>query len=285
MVSMTVDGLLREVTAQLEQAGCDAPAFDARCLLEDIGGVGRGRVDIRSEAPLPAEAVQAVRRAAFRRAGGYPLQYLLGEWDFLTLTLRVGEGVLIPRPDTEVLCEEAANWLKRQEIQAPRALDLCAGSGCIGLGLCSLVPAARVTAVELSDAALPYLRENIARYPDFAVEAVQADVLRDAERFGEGYDLILSNPPYIPAAELPGLMAEVQHEPRMALDGGDGLVFYRVLARDWAGKLKPGGALMAEVGIGQADTVEALWRGAGLSGVHTVPDMNGVARVVAGMRK
>lgn len=285
MVSITVAALLREITAQLAQAGCDAPAFDARCLLEDIGGVGRGMVDAHAAQPLPPDAVQAVRRAADRRAAGYPLQYLLGEWDFLTLTLQVGEGVLIPRADTEVLCEHAAAWLQARALPAPRVLDLCAGSGCVGLGLCSLYPAARVTAVELSEAALPYLRRNAARYPDFAVEIVQADVLHDAARFSAGYDLILSNPPYIPAADIPALMAEVQHEPRMALDGGDGLVFYRALAQDWAPKLAPGGALMAEVGIDQAADVAELWRTAGLTAVHTVRDLNGVERVVAGERE
>ena len=134
MVSITVAALLREITAQLAQAGCDAPAFDARCLLEDIGGVGRGMVDARAAQPLPPDAVQAVRRAADRRAAGYPLQYLLGEWDFLTLTLQVGEGVLIPRADTEVLCEHAAAWLQARVLPVPRVLDLCAGSGCVGLG-------------------------------------------------------------------------------------------------------------------------------------------------------
>ena len=197
----------------------------------------------------------------------------------------MGEGVLIPRADTEVLCEHAAAWLQARVLPVPRVLDLCAGSGCVGLGLCSLYPAARVTAVELSEAALPYLRRNAAHYPDFAVEIVQADVLHDAARFSAGYDLILSNPPYIPAADIPALMAEVQHEPCMALDGGDGLVFYRALAQDWAPKLAPGGALMAEVGIDQAADVADLWRMAGLTTVHTVRDLNGVERVVAGERE
>lgn len=279
---MTVGSLLRDVTAQLERAGCDSPAFDARCLLEDVGKVGRGRVDARSAACLLPENEQAVRRAASRRAEGYPLQYLLGEWDFLSLTLRVGEGVLIPRPDTEVLCEEGAAWLKRREIVSPVVLDLCAGSGCVGLGLCSLVPDARVTAVELSERALPYLRENQARYPAFAVEVVHADVLRDAARFVGPYDLILSNPPYIPSSDFPSLMTEVQFEPRMALDGGDGLTFYRALAGEWAHKLRPGGALMAEIGVGQTADVVTLWKAAGLSDVRVIPDAAGVNRVVVG---
>ena len=281
---MTVGDMLRAITTQLEQAGCDSPAFDARCLLEDIGGVGRGRVDVRLTAPLSIGAEQALQQAADRRATGYPLQYLLGEWDFLSLSLRVGEGVLIPRSDTEVLCEEAAAWLKTQTMGTPRVLDLCAGSGCVGLGLCSLYPGAQVTAVELSEQALPYLRENVARYPQYAVEVVQADVLREADRFSHEYDMILSNPPYIPAVDIPGLMAEVQHEPRMALDGGDGLLFYRSLARDWSRKLRPGGVMMAEIGVGQAPAVSALWNEAGLSPVWAVPDAAGIDRVIAGKK-
>lgn len=274
--------LLCEVTAQLTRAGCDSPAFDARCLLEDIGEVGRGRVDSRLTALLLPRKEQAVRAAASRRAEGYPLQYLLGEWDFLTLTLQVGEGVLIPRPDTEILCEAGANFLRERGLNAPTVLDLCAGSGCVGLGIASLIPTARVTAVELSDDALPYLRENCRRYPAYAIEVVQADVLRDADRFSDRYDLIVSNPPYIPAADIPELMREVQHEPLMALDGGDGLVFYRQLAAVWSRKLRPSGALMAEIGLGQAADVMALWRQAGFATVYSLPDAAGIERVIVG---
>lgn len=279
---MTVGELLREVTAQLEKAGCDTPAFDARCLLEDIGEVGRGRVDARLSALLLPRQTEAVRQAARRRAQGYPLQYLLGEWDFLSLTLKVGEGVLIPRSDTEILCEAGAEFLRRRGLGAPTVLDLCAGSGCVGLGIASLVPAARVTAVELSDEALPYLRDNCRRYPAYAVEVVQADVLRDADRFPDRYDLIVSNPPYIPAADIPALMREVQHEPLMALDGGDGLVFYRGLAAVWSRKLAPSGALMAEIGLGQAADVMTLWRQAGFATVYALPDAAGIERVIVG---
>lgn len=282
MVSVTVGEMLRRVTEQLKAAGCDSPAFDARCLLEDIGKVGRGRVEAQAAALLSAPAQKAVRQAADRRAAGYPLQYLLGEWDFLDLTLSVGEGVLIPRPETELLCETAGDWLREKGLAAPRVLDLCAGSGCVGLGIASLYPGAQITAVELSGQALEYLRRNRDRYPAYVCEIVQADVLRDAGRFAADYHLIVSNPPYIPAGEIDGLMREVQHEPRMALDGGDGLVFYRALARLWQAKLLPGGAMMVEVGAGQAQAVAALWEQAGLAQVRVLPDAAGIGRVVAG---
>ncbi len=272
----------RQATARLTAAGCEDAAFDARCLLEDIGGLPRGRMP--DETPLTDETYERLQAALARRAGGYPLQYILGEWEFLTLTLRVGEGVLIPRADTEVLCETAAACLRG--VSRPRVLDLCAGSGCVALGVASLCAGAQVTAVELSDAAYPYLLENIARYPSLTVTATQADVLYDAADFADDYDAILSNPPYIPTADMDGLMREVHYEPRMALDGSeDGLRFYRVIADVWSRKLRDGGVCAVEVGIGQAEAVAALFRAADLRDVHTVNDLGGVPRVVCGIRR
>lgn len=272
----------QQATARLGAAGCEDAAFDARCLLEDIGGLPRGHMP--DAAVLTATQRDRLEKALARRAAGYPLQYILGEWEFLTLTLRVGEGVLIPRADTEVLCETAADYLRK--VSAPRVLDLCAGSGCVGLGVASLCADAVVTAVELSDEAMPYLSENIARYPSLTVTAVQRDVLCDAADFSDDYDAVLSNPPYIPTADLDGLMREVGHEPRMALDGSaDGLLFYRAIADVWSHKLRDGGLCAVEVGIDQADAVAALFRAAGLVDVHTVNDLAGIPRVVCGIRK
>ena len=278
---MTKKEWLAHATARLAAAGCEDAAFDARCLLEDLGGLPRGTA--AGDWPLTAEGKCVLAQALEQRANGRPLQYILGEWEFLSLTLQVGEGVLIPRPDTECLCELAAARLAG--VTSPQVLDLCAGSGCVGLGVASLCPTAAVTAVELSDEALPYLRENIARYPAFAVTARQANVLTDWAAFEDGYDAILSNPPYIPTAHLAGLMREVQHEPRMALDGDeDGLRFYRVIAAEWSRKLKKGGFCAVEVGFDQAAQVAALFREAGLREVEIHRDLAGVQRVVCGVR-
>ena len=268
---------LTDATAALAAADCEDAAFDARCLLEDLGGLPRGQA--ADDTPLTAEQSTLLDNALAQRVAGRPLQYILGEWEFLTLTLKVGEGVLIPRPDTELLCEAAAERLKG--ISHPRVLDLCAGSGCVGLGVASLTPNATVTAVELSDAALGYLRQNTARYPAFDVTVKQADVLTDYTAFDDGYDAILSNPPYIPTADLATLQREVQHEPRMALDGtADGLAFYRVIAEHWCGKLAENGFCAVEVGIGQAADVAALFAAAGLANTEILRDLGGVERVV-----
>lgn len=279
---MTWRGLFSAVAGQLAEAGCEDPAFDARCLLEDIGGLPRGCLEAHFTEAVPEASAAAVHRAADERAAGRPLQYILGSWDFLDMTLSVGEGVLIPRPDTELLCEIAAAWLNKQPAGEKQVLDLCAGTGCVGLGIAGLCPDAVVTAVELSLEALTYLEGNCRRYPARRVTPVRADVLADADKLPGGFAALVSNPPYIPSADLPGLMQEVQHEPRMALDGGDGLRFYRAIVQDWLPKLRAGGFCAVEVGIGQAEGVAALFAQNGLRAVEIHPDAAGIGRVVSG---
>lgn len=281
---MTCGQWYERIKQMLQEAGCDSPAFDARCLLEDIGGIPRGHLPMWRNRALPAEQAESLQQAAAERAGGRPLQYILGNWEFLDLTLCVGEGVLIPRPDTELLCTVAAEQLQTMKTDKPHVIDLCAGSGCVGLGIARLFPAARVTAVELSEDAFPYLEKNIAAYPACAVSAVKADILRDAAAFPDHLEAIVSNPPYIPSRDLPHLMREVRHEPAMALDGGngEGLLFYEAIALRWIPKLCPGGFCAVEVGIGQAQAVSRLWEKAGLQNVALYRDMAGIDRVVVG---
>ncbi len=279
---MTVCELFKTILNTLQKAGCEDPAFDACCLLEDFAHLPHGRRFEMDETPLDNDLCEAVLAAASRRAGGEPLQYILGSWDFLSLTLAVGEGVLIPRPDTELLCEVAAEKLKN--IADPTVLDLCAGSGCVGLGLCSLLPTASVTEVELSDNAMVYLERNVKRYAVYKAQIVKDDVLAPRTTYTP-VDAILSNPPYIPTADLGGLMREVQHEPKMALDGdADGLIFYRAIAEKWLPFLKEGGLLAVEVGIHQAQDVKAIFETAGLREVEIHRDLGGIDRVVCGYK-
>ena len=276
---MKVHELMDKTFQRLLEGGCDSPSFDAYCLLEDVGGLGRGNVRRCAEHEVSSEICNRVLEAANRRAAGEPLQYLLGTWDFLNLTLAVGEGVLIPRPETEQLCELAAQKLRN--VSSPRVLDLCAGSGCVGLGIASLHPAVSVTALEKSPQAFAYLQQNVARYPQLAVTPETADILCDAKRYTETVDAIVSNPPYIPTLHLAGLQREVQHEPSMALDGGaDGLEFYRVIAAQWCEKLRKGGFVAVEIGIGQAQDVMALFSEAGLVNVQTFSDFAGIERII-----
>lgn len=280
---MTVNAVFQQVIAILTEGGCETPEFDALCLLEDIGGVGRGKVEMLGKTALPSEPCTAVLSAAKRRASGEPLQYLLGTWDFLNLTLEVGEGVLIPRPETELLCETVAEQLSH--IPAASVLDLCAGTGCVGLGIAALCPNVTVTAVELSDKAFEYLQRNIKRYPTFSVSAKKANVLSDFDAIDGTFDAIVSNPPYIPDADMQTLQREVQHEPRMALAAGDGYRFYRIITERWTKKLKAGGLLAVEVGVDQAKTVEEMFRQSGLEEVVSLNDFSQIPRVVIGIKR
>ncbi len=279
---VTYQSLLSDITARFATAGMEDAAFDARCILEDIGGMPHGILP--PAVAVPSEKKAAVETAVLERLQGRPLQYILGEWDFLSLRLYVGEGVLIPRQDTEILCETVASALK--DTPEPHMLDLCAGSGCVGLGVASLLPRVTVTAVEKSKEAFTYLEKNIARYPSYAVKAVQGDVLADYMQFEDTYDAIVSNPPYIPAAQLQGLMREVKNEPRLALDGGaDGLTFYRTICTHWVPKLKTGGLCAVEIGFDQGEQVYRLFGEAGLEDCRVVKDYGGNDRVVLGYRR
>ncbi len=279
---VTYRSLYADVTARFTKNGLEDAAFDARCILEDIGGMPQGVLP-PATVVLP-ERVDAVEIAVAERLQGRPLQYILGEWDFLSLRLYVGEGVLIPRQDTEILCETVAEVLYGKTV--PKVLDLCAGSGCVGLGIASLVPNALVTAVEKSQQAFTYLEKNIARYPSFTVVPMEGDVFSDYMEFTDIYDAIVSNPPYIPVADLNGLMQEVQNEPQMALDGGeDGLDFYRAICDYWVPKLKEGGLCAVEIGFDQGEQVYRLFGEAGLTDCRVIKDYGGNDRVVLGYRR
>ena len=231
-------------------AGVPDARFDAVQLYKFV----TGRDPRLDNGPTPDEA-SSLRVLGERRAAREPLQYLLGEWDFMGFTLKVGRGVLCPRADREVVSEAAIELLK--DAEAPVVYDLCAGTGCLGLGIARHLPGAAVTCVEKSADAWPYLTANVA---GTGVQAVQDDILTYYNRLPSGgADLIISNPPYLTAEEMTHLMPETAREPAMALDGGaDGLDFYRLLTAHYRGALRPGGWLVLEIGCAQAADVLAL---------------------------
>lgn len=248
---------LRAVREALEQADVPDAAFDARELYRLAVGKDP-RLDI---SPLTAEEAAELAALTARRAGREPLQYIAGQWDFLDFTLAVGPGVLCPRADTEVVCEAAVKLLQASGNPTPTVLDLCAGTGCLGLGIKRFVPGARVTCWEKSPEALAYLRRNARQaLPGAEVAVREGDVLTDWQTLPpESADLIISNPPYLTGAEMQALMPETAREPAMALDGGaDGLVFYRCLTGPWKQVLRPGGWLVLEIGYEQREAVLAL---------------------------
>ncbi|MGN0590150.1 peptide chain release factor N(5)-glutamine methyltransferase [Ruminococcus sp.] len=269
---------------QLRAGGLESPEFEAGCLAEQLFGTAWRLMPPQQLAqPVTPEEDAALHTLARRRLAGEPLQYLLGEWEFYGLPFAVGPGVLIPRQDTETLVECALQ--AAEGIFAPEILDLCAGSGCIGIALAHCLPDARVTAVERSQDALAYLHRNIKKNA-VQVAVIAGDVLEPglAESI-RGADIIVSNPPYLSAADLAALQKEVQAEPRAALDGGeDGLLFYRQMPALWLESLKPGGRLLFEIGMGQEEAVSGFLAHAGYTNLEIFPDLAGISRVVSGRR-
>lgn len=262
----------RALCARLEAAGVPDARFDAAQLYHFV----TGRDPRLDDGPTPEEAMRLEALAA-RRAAREPLQYLLGTWDFLDFTLKVGPGVLCPRADSEVVCETAIQLLQGKN--APVVLDLCAGTGCLGIGVARGCPGARVTCVEKSEQAWQYLTANTAGTD---VKNVQADIFTWYKSLPpESVDLIISNPPYLTGAEMQALMPETAREPALALDGGaDGLDFYRLLTAQYGAVLRPGGWLVLEIGCAQAATVLALGKEHGWQQGHCIRDYGGNDRVI-----
>ncbi|QAT50881.1 peptide chain release factor N(5)-glutamine methyltransferase [Caproiciproducens sp. NJN-50] len=280
----TLEGVYRQGRKTLSRAGIEGPGFEADCLFQKAFGLSRQERILRAREEAGPEAADRFRDLIRERRGGRPLQYLLGEWPFCGRSLLVGEGVLIPREETELLVETASAML--ESTAAPAVLDLCSGTGAVALALADRFPESDVRAVEWMEPALGYLNRNIARSGLPNVRAVRLDVLdpESARPFRE-LDCIVSNPPYVRTDELPGLQREVLREPREALDGGaDGLGFYRAIAAHWVPSLRNGGALCAEVGEGQAEEVARIFAGAGMERLRFFRDFNRIERVVSGLK-
>jgi len=244
-------------------------------------GLDRVGLYLNFEKPLNQSELAAYRSMVARRAGREPLQHILGTQDFHGLEFQVSPDVLIPRHDTETLVECA---LARMPT-ARSVLDIGTGSGCIAVVLAGLLPDARVTASDISAAALEIARRNASRNR-VNIEFLQGSLLEPVA--GRCFDLIVSNPPYIPTTDIAGLEPEVRDgDPRGALDGGpDGLDFYRALIPPAAFHLNPFGWLLLEIGIGQAREVAELFReAAGFEDICITPDPGGIERVVGARRK
>lgn len=282
-MATTYNNLYLDIRQQLRKAGIEAATLEARELV--CFGTGKSREELSRDGGLYAspELERQVRELVDRHLAGEPVAYLIGEWEFYGLPLDISRDVLIPRPDTEVLAEQAINYIKT--LGDCRVLDLCAGSGCIGLAVAAQAANARVVLGEYSDAALKICRQNIRRNSlSGRVVPMQADAReKPGKALGEFY-CIVSNPPYIPHDDISGLDSSVKdYEPHLALDGGaDGLDFYRAIAEKWKTALVPGGRLYFEVGIGQADAVLRIMRSQGFGDIQIVKDLHDIPRVVFG---
>ena len=279
---MELRDLLRETLCALADNGVENAGFEARQILEKAG-ISPMKILAEPREKIPPEVFEIVREMTKKRASGYPLQYILGEWEFYGLPFEVGEGVLIPRQDTETLVEIAADFLKTLPENERKTLDLCSGSGCIGITLAKLF-GADVTLVEKSQEAFAYLEKNIALNDVKAqCNAVLGDFFDEEKICGE-YNLILSNPPYLTEKDMENLQKEVSFEPKTALYGGeDGLDFYRALLRKYPKMLKENGLFAVEIGMGEEKAVAELFRENGLE-PRFAEDLRGIVRVVYGVK-
>ena len=232
----------------------------------------------------PVELERRVEELVQRRLAGEPVAYIVGEWEFYGLPLDISRDVLIPRSDTEVLAERAI--LKaRAAGEGGRVLDLCAGSGCVGLAVAANADRCRVVLADLSEGALRLCKQNVRRNSlNARVTCISANALEAPSSVLWDFDVIACNPPYIPTGDLEGLDVSVKDfEPLMALDGGvDGLDFYRVIASKWKSALRLGGTLIFEVGIDQAEAVAQIMADNGFENIVTTEDTGGIQRVVEG---
>jgi release factor glutamine methyltransferase len=276
----TVLKVLQWTADYLRDKGVDNGRLDAELMLAEVLDLDRVGLYLNYDRPLNAAELSACRQMVGRRSRREPLQYILGRAEFWSLPFSVDPSVLIPRPDTEILVEEA---LARVAPEG-RILDVGTGSGAIAVSLAHELPGARVVAIDTSAAALRVAEENAERNGVVGrIEFYQVDLAR----LPSGpFDLIVANPPYIPKADIAGLMPEVRDfEPVSALAGGeDGLDCYRLLAGQANDCLLPGGWLLVEVGVGQAAAVRELFDHAGLAENYCRDDYGGIARVVGGRR-
>ena len=269
----------------LRGAGVEASNLEARLMA--ASATGKTVEEFLRDARLYVaddsfeEAMDAMVR---RRLQGEPVAYITGLWEFHGLPLFITPDVLIPRDDTEVLANQAIAFARDAEREI-RMLDLCCGSGCIGLAVASEIPTIRVVMADISEKAASVARQNAMRNRlTRCVTCLTADALQTPPMLLGRFDLIVSNPPYIRTGELESLDASVRdYEPREALDGGeDGLMFYRAVAEKWRAVLKPGGTVMFECGEDQSAAVREILADRGFTDIETVKDTRGIERVVTG---
>lgn len=286
-MATTYNNLYLDARQELRMAGVEAAQLEARELLCFAADKPRNQFFRDMNLYVSDNVERRFRELLDRRLAGEPVAYIIGEWEFYGLTLDVCRDVLIPRPDTETLVERGILFVKDLP-DGTRVLDLCAGSGCVGLAIAENCPNTRVILCDWSEDALRVCRQNTRRCELTAqVSSVRANALESAPSSLWDFDLILCNPPYIPTGGWDALDESVRdYEPRMALDGGeDGLDFYRAVASGWKSALRSEGKLAFEVGFDQAEAVEEIMTRQGYEQVEAFQDPGGHWRVVEGILK
>lgn len=276
---MTIFEAYNDCKKQLQAAGVEDYVFEAKQIIKHVTGYNNTQILTKYTQPLTEFQQNNITAIIKQRLIRYPLQYIIGRWNFFGREFFVGPGVLIPRSDTETLIDVCLE--STRQCENPRVLDLCAGSGCIGITIKGECTSADVTLVEKYEEALNYTTKN-ALHNNADVKIVQGDVLKTEGADGI-YNLIVSNPPYIDEKDMKVLQPEVTFEPSTALAGGaDGLDFYRHIAKEYKKHLASGGVMAFEVGINQADAVCEIMKQNGFEKVSVRKDYAEIDRVVFG---
>lgn len=284
---MKYSELVKQGHSKLFKAGINDADLDAWILFEKICGLSKTEYFEKMLNEVPEENISDYFKAIEKRITHYPLQYIIGEWDFMGLTFMVNENVLIPRQDTEVLVEKAIKIVEEEfDIHGNTMpiLDMCTGSGCIGITMAKRFTNAEVTCVDISADALDVAKKNAELNEVTNVSFVESDIFSNVT--GK-YDMIIANPPYISSDEVDKLMPEVrEYEPRIALDGDkDGLKFYRMIIERSKEFLNYEGYILFEIGYDQREEVKELLRQKGYVDIEALKDLSGNDRVVIGRRR
>ena len=283
MVSdLSYNALFRKTLSILTDAAIVSPELEARLIVEKAANKTRAEYIRDYNQIVPPEVIEAAQGFTERRLAGEPVAYITGEWELYSLPFFVSPDTLIPRADSETLVAQAIKLL--QGTKNPHVLDLCAGTGCLGIAVAKNVSDATLTLADISTGALKMCKKNAARN-SVAATVCALDAL-ETPPGGAQYDMILNNPPYITTDEIETLDASVRNfEPHIALDGGnDGLKFYRAVAAKWKTVLVSGGYLIFECGAGQADDVRKILATEGFTDITQADDIAGIPRVVIGRK-
>ena len=280
---MLIKNLLEHIRNTLKNGGIENFEFESVCIIEDVFKLNiYDMISSKLECDDCDERINQCNSMVKRRIDGFPLQYILGKWEFYGLPFKVGEGVLIPRQDTETLVDYVLTMFKSDN--ALKIVDLCSGTGCIPIAIDKNIHNAEVHAIELSTIAYSFLTENVSINSSKVIPHL-GDVLEPsmAEQFS-GLDLITANPPYLTTSDMDNLQKEVSFEPKLSLFGGeDGLNYYRDICRIWKKSLKVGGMIVFEIGQNQEDDVSKIMVQNGFSDIAIIPDLCGINRVVSGI--
>lgn len=279
---MTIFEAYNNTKKKLQAAGIEDYVFESKQIIKHITGFSATQILTNYNNKLSQFQQDNLTAIIRQREIRYPLQYIFGEWDFYGRSFYVGPGVLVPRADTETVIEHCLEYLEGKS--EPKILDLCAGSGCIGITLGKEKTDSKVLMVEKYNEAITYAEKNIKRNGADNTEIINGDIFNSAGG-EEKYDLIVSNPPYIPAAEMSIVSPETKFEPETALLAeDDGMEFYKAIITNYKNSLKEGGMLCFEVGINEYQKVSQLLSVAGFKNITGKKDLGEIERAVSGIK-